>query len=102
MVQTPISPTLLYPESDGKPMADSTIQYRWIVRLGPDQDFTPVMPMNLPWTSTILGICFELTEDSLEVFYPNRERFKGPKEYIDERDKAFAKLRELGIDPSQL
>ena len=60
------------------------------------------MPINLPWTSPMLGIRFELTEDGLEVFYPNGERFKDPKEYIDERDKAFAKLRELGIDPNQL
>lgn len=33
MVQTPIEPQYLYPDSDGKPMADNTIQYRWIVRL---------------------------------------------------------------------
>ncbi|MEA5420090.1 Uma2 family endonuclease [Spirulina sp. CCNP1310] len=33
MVQTPISPQRLYPESDGKPMAENTLQYRWIVRL---------------------------------------------------------------------
>ena len=33
MVQTPITPQVLYPDSDGKPMAENTIQYRWIVRL---------------------------------------------------------------------
>jgi Uma2 family endonuclease len=33
MVQAPIEPQTLYPESDGKPMADNTIQYGWIVRL---------------------------------------------------------------------
>ncbi|WP_199249892.1 Uma2 family endonuclease [[Phormidium] sp. ETS-05] len=33
MVQTPISPQILYPDSDGKPMAENTLQYRWIVRL---------------------------------------------------------------------
>ncbi len=33
MVQTPAIPQVLYPDSDGKPMADNTIQYRWIVRL---------------------------------------------------------------------
>jgi Uma2 family endonuclease len=33
MVQTPIEPQLLYPDSDGKPMADNTVQYRWIVCL---------------------------------------------------------------------
>ncbi|MEM8604183.1 MAG: Uma2 family endonuclease [Cyanobacteria bacterium P01_H01_bin.121] len=33
MVQTPLAPDILYPESDGKPMADNTEQYQWIVRL---------------------------------------------------------------------
>ena len=36
MVQTslpPLDSAFLYPDSDGKPMADNTIQYRWIVRL---------------------------------------------------------------------
>ncbi|MGI0484625.1 hypothetical protein ACN4EK_04250 [Pantanalinema rosaneae CENA516] len=33
MVQTPIEAQFLYPDSDGKPMADNTVQYRWIVRL---------------------------------------------------------------------
>jgi len=33
MVQTPIPSEILYPDSDGKPMADNTVQYRWIVRL---------------------------------------------------------------------
>ncbi|MGB0563775.1 MAG: Uma2 family endonuclease [Spirulinaceae cyanobacterium] len=33
MVQTPIAPQTLYPDSDGKPMADNTLQYQWIVRL---------------------------------------------------------------------
>ena len=33
MVQSSIEPQLLYPDSDGKLMADNTVQYRWIVRL---------------------------------------------------------------------
>ena len=33
MVQAPIERQSLYPDSDGKPMADNTIQYRWIVCL---------------------------------------------------------------------
>lgn len=33
MVQTPIPSHLLYPDSDGKPIAENTLQYRWIVRL---------------------------------------------------------------------
>jgi Uma2 family endonuclease len=30
-VETPAKPDLIYPESDGQPMADNTIQFRWIV-----------------------------------------------------------------------
>ncbi|MGB0560404.1 MAG: Uma2 family endonuclease [Spirulinaceae cyanobacterium] len=33
MVQTPLPPQTLYPDSDGQPMADNTEQYEWIVRL---------------------------------------------------------------------
>lgn len=33
MVQAPFSAQLLYPDSDGKPIADNTEQYEWIVRL---------------------------------------------------------------------
>lgn len=33
MVQTPVESATLYPDLDGKPMADNTLQYRWIVRL---------------------------------------------------------------------
>lgn len=33
MVQTPIPSQTLYPDSDGKPMAENTLQYRWIIRL---------------------------------------------------------------------
>lgn len=218
MVHTPITSEILYPDSDGKPMADNTVQYRWIVRLvsnlkqllkdqvafvagdllwypvqvdappapcqAPDAlvvlgrpdgdrgsykqweeeniapqvvfeilspsntatenlkkqyfyrkygvlevffydpesldfyglirsnvDAEPALlsPMQFPWTSPTLGIRFEMTEDGLEVFYPNGERFKDPEEVFEERDRAaaerdraFAKLREMGIDPEQL
>lgn len=33
MVQIPVTPQSLYPDSDGKPMSDNTVQYRWIVKL---------------------------------------------------------------------
>ncbi len=33
-----LSDDLLYPCSDGKPMADSTIQYRWIVTIKENVD----------------------------------------------------------------
>ncbi len=58
--------------------------------------------MNFPWTSPTLGIRFELWETGLEVFYPNGDRFQDPEAVLVERDLAFAKLKELGIDPTQL
>ncbi|NMF84424.1 Uma2 family endonuclease [Nodosilinea sp. P-1105] len=211
MVQSPSPPQVLYPDADGQPMADNTLQYRWIVRLvsnlrrllhdqqgfvagdllwypvqvdtppvpaqapdvmvvigrpsgergsykqwkeaniapqvvfeilspsntaremlakqafygkygvlemifydpdsfefwalvrpSPDRDFTPIMAINFPWVSPTLGIRFELWETGLEVFYPNGDRFQDPEVVLAERDLAFAKLRELGIDPTQL
>ncbi|MEM6426033.1 MAG: Uma2 family endonuclease [Cyanobacteria bacterium P01_H01_bin.119] len=219
MVQTPVENTALYPDSDGKPMADNTLQYRWIVRLvtnlkqlllgqtalvagdllwypvqvdappvpaqapdvivvlgrpgvdspgatlherssykqweednvapqvvfeilspsnsaremlakqsfygkygvlemffydpesydfwgltrsSPGEDFTPIIPMDFPWQSPLLGIRFEMFEDGLAIFYPSGDRFKDPNEFIEERDRAFAKLRELGFDPADL
>lgn len=76
MVQTPIEPQLLYPDSDGKPMADNTVQYRWIVRLVtnlkhlfkeqtvfvagdllwyPKQVTTPPVPVQAPDVMVVLG-----------------------------------------------
>ncbi|MCT7955229.1 Uma2 family endonuclease [Laspinema palackyanum] len=218
MVQTPISSDILYPDSDGKPIAENTLQYRWIVRLvtnlkqllkeqvafvagdllwypvrverppapcqapdamvalgRPDGDrgsykqweedniapqvvFEILSPSNtmiemaakqnfyaqygvlemffydpqshnfwglhratvqdslnfiasqdLPWTSPLLNIRFEMSADGLAVYHPDGELFKEPGELFEERDKAqqerdraFAKLRELGIDPETL
>ncbi|MDJ1184945.1 Uma2 family endonuclease [Roseofilum casamattae] len=218
MVQIPSTSQTLYPDSDGKPMAENTVQYRWIVRLvsnlrrlftgqnvfvagdllwypvrvevppapslAPDamvvfgrppgdrgsykqweednmapqvvfeilspsntrsemlakqtfyqqygvlemffydpesrdfwgfargsveEEFMLITPLNLPWTSPLLQIRFELFADGLAVFYPNGEPFQDPEEVMEERDRiqeerdrAIAKLRELGIDPNQL
>jgi Uma2 family endonuclease len=73
-----------------------------LVRSSQNQEFVPITPINFPWTSPTLGIRFELTGDGLAVFYPDGERFQDPGAFIDQRDRAFAKLRELGIDPNQL
>ncbi|NCS40652.1 MAG: Uma2 family endonuclease, partial [Microcystis aeruginosa BS13-10] len=80
-----------------------------LVRANRQEDFFPVTALNFPWTSPILGIRFEMFEEGLEVFYPDGERFKDPETLFEERDqaqqerdRAFARLRELGIDPTQL
>lgn len=81
-----------------------------------EQPCSLITPLYLPWTSPILKIRFEMFEDGLAVFYPNGEPFKNPEEVFHaldqaqaERDqaqalqeRAFAKLRELGIDPTTL
>jgi len=85
-----------------------------LVRSTPQQSFRIIMQLQLPWTSPLLGIRFEMAKTELEVFYPdgepfNGEKFKDPLDFVQERnqatqerDRAFAKLRELGIDPNDL
>ncbi len=80
-----------------------------LVRAMPEQDFKPVAALNFPWVSPTLGIRFELFDDGLAVFHPNGDLFKDPEVILDERnhaqqerDRAFAKLRELGVDPTKL
>ncbi|MDJ0704673.1 MAG: Uma2 family endonuclease [Leptolyngbyaceae cyanobacterium MO_188.B28] len=73
-----------------------------LVRKNLDEDFSPLTPINFPWVSPTLKIRFELFDDGLVIFHPDGELFKDPGEFIKERDRAFAKLRELGIDPEQL
>jgi len=79
------------------------------VRSHPGQEFEIITSLNLPWTSPLLGVRFEIGADGLMLFYPNGEAFKDPETLFEERDqaqqerdRAFAKLRELGIDPATL
>lgn len=93
------------------------------VRSAPDQPWQSVSHLNLPWSSPLLGIRFELFDDGLAIFYPDGSEFQDPQTVMverdmaqqerdtaqqerdtaqQERDRAFAKLRELGIDPSEL
>lgn len=76
-------------------------------RLGQSLKLVPTL--DFPWSSPTLGIRFELFEDGLAVFHPDRDLFKDPEVILDERnqaqqerDRAFAKLRELGVDPTAL
>ncbi|WP_346291436.1 Uma2 family endonuclease [Sphaerothrix gracilis] len=73
---------------------------------------TLLTPLNLPWTSPILGIRFEMFKDGLALFSPDGELFKDPEELFQERnqaqqerdqaqqklERAIAKLQDLGID----
>jgi Uma2 family endonuclease len=73
-----------------------------LTREKPEEAFNPVLMLSLPWVSPLLHIRFEASADGLAVFYPNGEPFKTFTEVANERDKAFAKLKELGIDPNTL
>ncbi|MEM9220245.1 MAG: Uma2 family endonuclease [Cyanobacteria bacterium P01_F01_bin.150] len=108
----------------------STDDFWGLVRNDASQGFTPVTLLNFPWVSPLLDIRFEMFEDGLAVFYPNGEQFRDLNEFAQEcdqakqerdqarqerdkvqeerdqiqqeRDRALAKLKELGIDPSEL
>ncbi len=75
------------------------------------------------WRSPLLGINFRLSDDELEIYYPNGERFltyvelgnllqetrnqlqetlNQLQETETKADRLAAKLRELGIDPENL
>ena len=100
MVQTPTQAHLLYPDS---------YDFWGLVRPDRDHDFSPVTALNFPWVSPTLGIRFEMFDDGLAVFYPSGEPFQDPEVALAERDqaqqernRAFAKLQELGLDPTDL
>jgi len=58
------------------------------VRSQPDDICTLITALYLPWTSPLLQIKFELTEDGLAVFHPNGEPFAEPETMFLERDAA--------------
>jgi hypothetical protein len=87
MVQTPIEPQRLYPDSDGKPMADNTVQYRCIVRL--------VANLKHLFKGQLVFVAGDL------LWYPQQVTVPpAPAQAPDVM--ALAKLQELGIDPTQL
>lgn len=84
-------------------------EFLGMVRSSQGLEFEAITPLNFPWTSPMLGVRFEMFADGLALFYPNGEPFNDPDIIFEERDRlaqerdrAFAKLRELGIDPSDL
>jgi Uma2 family endonuclease len=61
------------------------------------------------WISPRLGIRFELTDQSLNIFNPDETKFLTYLEQVQQKEKALnamskyaAKLREMGIDPENL
>jgi len=77
-------------------------EFLGMVRSPESKEFEAITSLNFPWTSPMLGVRFEMFADGLALFYPNGESFNDPDTILEERDRAFAKLRELGIDPSDL
>ncbi|MEE3715906.1 Uma2 family endonuclease [Tumidithrix elongata RA019] len=61
------------------------------------------------WQSPRLGIRFELTDESLNIFNPDGTKFLTYLEQVEQKEKALdamskyaTKLREMGIDPDSL
>lgn len=61
------------------------------------------------WISPRLGIRFELTDESLNIFNPDGSKFLTYLEQVQKKEQALnamskyaAKLREMGIDPENL
>ncbi len=100
-----------------------SFEFWGLTRQTPKERPALLTPLNLPWTSPILGIRFEMFEDGLALFYPDGEPFKDPEELFQERnqaqqerdqaqqernqaqqklEQALAKLQELGIEPDDL
>ena len=77
-------------------------EFLGMVRSSENKEFEAITPLNFPWTSPMLGVRFEMFADGLTLFYPTGEPFNDPDTILAERDHAFAKLRELGINPSDL
>ena len=84
-------------------------EFLGMVRSTQSKEFEAITPLNFPWTSSMLGVRFEMFADGLALFYPTGEPFNDPDTILEERDRvkqerdrAFAKLQELGINPSDL
>ncbi|MEM8602804.1 MAG: Uma2 family endonuclease [Cyanobacteria bacterium P01_H01_bin.121] len=96
-----------------------TLDFWGLVRSDRSEMPGHLLVLNLPWESPTLGIRFVMEADGLAMFYPNGDRFEDPQDWaqkaamlqqaqaerdqaLQERDQAWARLRELGIDPEQL
>jgi len=61
------------------------------------------------WTSPRLGIQFVWSEESLEIYYPNGNKFLTSVEFAKQleqeqqrADRLVNKLRELGVNPDEI
>ncbi|MDJ0601976.1 MAG: Uma2 family endonuclease [Crocosphaera sp.] len=54
------------------------------------------------WKSPRLGICFQLSERELKLYYPEGNPFTTYTQEKQRADKLAAKLKELGINPDEL
>lgn len=87
-----------------------------LARQNQGNDLKPVLMLTQPWASPLLKIQFVMAEDGLAVLHPDGTSFKDPEAFAlgeaaakAERDQlqakldqAIAKLRAVGIDPSDL
>jgi len=88
---------VVYPDTDGEPMAENTLQFQ----------------MN-GWTSPQLGVRFDMTQSELVIVGPDGRRFLTFSELVQQRNqlerqldgeriraqRLEEQLRSLGVEPS--
>lgn len=99
-------PEIEYPDSDGQPLSDNTLQFHWIddrfdveeyyvfdphkidltgwIRQG--ESLTEI-PQADGWTSPRLGVRFDLSSGDLQVFGPDGRPFATYVEVVEQRER---------------
>jgi len=128
-IQITPRPAIEYPDDDGKPMSENTLQYQWIVTIREGIEGLRKIPRMAGFTSPRLGVRFEPVKgpNNLKIIGRNGEPFITPLEMSRQRtaetkradaecnradaeckradaehnraEAYAAKLRELGIEP---
>jgi hypothetical protein len=115
---SPARPKIVYPDSDGQPISDNTLQFKWIVTIERGLDALLIDDPDV----FVAGDCFDPGEgpDNLKIIGPGGEPFLTYTELVKQRnadreraedqarlaeeqtqraDRLAARLRELGIEP---
>ena len=84
---------LLYPSSDGKPMAENKVHYRWITTIEGNLE-------SLFAEDPMVFVAADMNWHPVPRSHPPKEMEKERER--DRADLLAAKLRELGLDPDKI
>lgn len=103
-VQTASTVEITYPDTDGQPMAGNTKPFHWIVTIQENLELIFADDPNVFVVADLLWYPIEgrntirQAPNTMVVF----GRPKGDRELALENEQMAAKLRKLGVDPTQL